>query len=290
MVEVYVSWCEGLPENKEALKVLRDSGIVDGIETSEKEDIEKIHSEDLKANIHRPFRDNDFNLEDKEFPEYAGKEIERYNKSDSPVLGFHLINHKKECEAEKEDILERIKDNIEKLDSVFKQDIVFEISPYWSEFVKLKGEDNMEYFTGKEIISDLLKNTSAGVLLDISHVFVGGMNKIKNGLFNGTIEDYFNNLLDVSKEKVLQLHVNVPIKKEKEYEDAHKTFEDDEISEKIIQIMRLVLEKCPNISVITLEIDTGLSPVEHARKMVGQAEKLNEKLDLKREIKAYLEK
>lgn len=156
------------------MKILRDSGIVDGIETSEYEDISKIRSQGVKANIHRPFRDKDFNLEDDSLPEYSKEEIKEYNKSDSPVLGFHLINHVKESDKDKKKILKNIKNNIKELDSLFDKDVVFEVSPYWSEFVNLKGEENMKYFTGKEMVGDLLKNTSTGLLLDISHVFVGG--------------------------------------------------------------------------------------------------------------------
>lgn len=110
------------------------------------------------------------------------------------------------------------------------------------------------------------------------------MNKIKDGLFEGTIEDYFNDLLDVSKDRIWQLHVNVPMRKEKEYEDAHKTFEDDEISEKILEIIEMVLDECKNIRVITLEANTGLSPVEHAKKTVEQIEKLNKRLNIKNKI------
>ena len=285
MAEIYVSWCEGLPENKEAMKILRDSGIVDGIETSEYEDIDRIHSEGLKANIHRPFRWQDFNLEDNSLPEYSEDEIKEYNKSDSPVLGFHLIDYEKHNEKSDKGIVENMKRNIEKLDSLFERRIVFELPPYDSYLIDTR-KNSAKYFTSKEVVRELVENTSAGVLLDISHVFVGGMNKIKEGLFDGTIEDYFSEIMDVSKDKVWQLHVNVPRENEKGYEDVHKTFENDELSERMIQIIKSVLEKSPNISVITLELDTGLPPVEHARKTVEQAEILNKRLNIKNKIEA----
>lgn len=162
MVEIYISWCKGLPENEEALGIIKDSGIIDGIETSDYRDIEKIRSAGLKTSIHRPFRDKSFNLEDGHLPSFTKEDIKECNKSDPPFLSFHLINSEKRPKNDEGSLSGNIKKNIERLESLFEKRVVFEFSPYQKNFVEIRGRESVDFFTGKEILNDLFENTSAG--------------------------------------------------------------------------------------------------------------------------------
>ena len=281
MVEIYVSWCRGLPKDKEALEIIRGSGLIDGIETSEILDIDEIKESGVKTSIHRPFRWEEFNLEDDNIPENNKEEISKYNESDASVLGFHLIDYKKENNRNNVDIVKNFKNNLKKLENMFDKKIVFELQPYDSHIIETRKE-NAEYFTDKEIVKELIQSSNSGILLDMSHTYVSGMNKIQKGLYKGDIKEYFKEILDVSKDKIWQLHVNVPEKTNKEYVDTHNTFEDNPTSEEIIELLEYVLEECKNLELITLEVYTNLSPIEHAKKTVEQIEKLNKILNLKK--------
>jgi len=116
---------------------------------------------------------------------------------------------------------------------------------------------------------------SIGFLFDISHVFITAEAKINLGLYSGTIEDYFNELIDIVKDKIYQIHVNVPEDNTKDgYSDAHLPFSpEDALSRRILSLTQQVIRNSPNLKVITLEIrgSKNLMPTEFARLMNQQA-------------------
>jgi len=114
MAEIYISWCEGLPYSKEALKIIRDSELVAGIELSNIDDQpQRIHDEGVKYSLHNPTRWYKRDLMDPRFMEVFYGKLELYKKgedlhlrsaeaysnhpllryiwgSDNPSIGFHL--------------------------------------------------------------------------------------------------------------------------------------------------------------------------------------------------------
>src|SRR6056297_835902 len=121
MVEIYVSWCKGISDNNEALEMIKRSDIIDGIETSELEDIDKLKKSGIKSSIHRPFRWKGFNLEEKDAPNYNEEEILKYNNSDAPVLGFHLIDYKEKQPENNKVVLNNIINNLKKFEKLFSK-------------------------------------------------------------------------------------------------------------------------------------------------------------------------
>lgn len=117
--------------------------------------------------------------------------------------------------------------------------------------------------------------SSVGFLFDISHVFITADTKINSGTYSGSIENYFNELIDVVKDKIYQIHVNVPEgNPEDGFADAHLPFtKGDALSTRILKLTRQVIRCSPNLKTITLEIrgSKNMIPSEFAYLMIEQA-------------------
>jgi len=116
---------------------------------------------------------------------------------------------------------------------------------------------------------------SIGFLFDISHVFITADAKINSTMYSGTIEGYFDELIEIVKDKIFQIHVNVPDgNPEDGYADAHLPFrEGNALSDRIMSLTRQVIRNSPNLKVVTLEIrgSKDSSPTDFANSMIEQA-------------------
>jgi hypothetical protein len=119
-----------------------------------------------------------------------------------------------------------------------------------------------------------------GLLFDVGHNLISADAKIHKRMFRGTVEDYFDSMLLVGEGRTYQLHLTVPEGHADEgYVDHHHTFRPGEnLSDYVMQLAKGVVQKSPEISVVTLEMRTGLEPVEHAKEMVRQAEYVSKEL------------
>ena len=282
MVEIYVSWCKDIIEDKEALNILKDSKIIDGIETSEVNDENNLKKEGLKISLHRPFRRKVETLENPELDKTLEENQEilnKINRSNSFLVGFHVINYALEDKKNIKETLEICKKNIQLLKKKLDRKIVFETSPYCKSVYERRGKEFLSYFTSPEMIGELV-NENCGFLFDISHNYISCMNKIMEGKYDKTIEEYFREIIKASDGNILQIHLNFPVK-EKEFLDKHTTFEENsKTNDEIIKLTKYVIDNSPNLKVLTLEMNTNLSPKEHAKKMIEQTKILRKLLDL----------
>ncbi len=129
---------------------------------------------------------------------------------------------------------------------------------------------------GKENIKPI------GFLFDIGHNFIAADAKINDRRFQGTIEDYFAEMLWASNGRTYQMHLTVPQGNEQEgYLDIHNTFSPgDKLSDRIVELAKGVVVKSPELMVVTLEMGTNLKPIEHAKEMLKQAEYARKVLNL----------
>jgi sugar phosphate isomerase/epimerase len=113
-----------------------------------------------------------------------------------------------------------------------------------------------------------------GYLFDISHLFITADAKIHEGIFIGSIEDYFEEVMRIAGSKIRQIHVNVPSGNEaRGYLDQHRPFmKNDPLSDRILELARYVIKNAPDLSVITLEMAGHSDPLIFAVDMVKQAE------------------
>ncbi len=93
MKEIYISWVKGLVYDKQALDILKSSGVIAGIELSNvDEQIERIQDSGLKVSLHCPGQKLTTNLAAKDFKyvfERKNGILEAILKSDAPIVGFH---------------------------------------------------------------------------------------------------------------------------------------------------------------------------------------------------------
>ena len=289
MVEIYVSWCKGLVLDDFALNILKSNKLVDGVETRDYLELPSLHKSGLRVSIHNPIKElkceagsvsyleSPYLMNVLENNPYL---IENWVKTDTPTLGFHAGHS-----AYEEQFLSfsRLIDNANYLcDKIKDKNVIFETHNFPYNFF---GKSNQEYTlhsTGPEFVNELTTNTDLGFLLDVAHVFISGNTRILNGLYNGSIEDYFGEIVESTNERVYQLHVNVPCFEEcKGYFDIHRPFDDSELAHKIIDLTKYVVQNSPELKVITLEMDTGLSPLKHVKKLCKQTEYLNSFLNVK---------
>jgi hypothetical protein len=139
----------------------------------------------------------------------------------------------------------------------------------------------LRWVTDISFIGDFFKGLSLtegeaiGFLFDIGHVFITADTKINKGLYSGSIEDYFNELIEIVGDKIYQIHVNVPEgNPEIGYSDSHLPFtKGDSLSDRILRLTRMVIKKSSNLKIFTLEIrgSRDISASEFVRLMIWQA-------------------
>lgn len=270
--EIYASWCEGLPENKKALNILKKSKIISGVEICQlNEQIDLIKNSGLKVSIHNPLRDFHLGLEDSAFRKKMIKEkIELVKKCDTTFLGFHaeykfLFKNPFVWIAKIQTL-----SNIKFIRKNTGKKIIFESAPYYP------GNNNPERrkVTSPRFIESILKY-SDGYLFDISHNFITMKNLEKEGK-----KDYEEEILRVTKGKVREIHLNCPTKTEEGFRDNHSIFTGKEYEKEFLEFTKKVLKNNPQVEVINLEMTTNSLPEEHAKILVQQAKYLKKKLKL----------
>jgi uncharacterized protein (UPF0276 family) len=282
MPEIYATWCEGLPSDKEALSVIKKSGSIAGIEICHVDnEINQITEFGLKYNLHNPLRQFHLGLENGAFIPTMIKYpnvVKALNESGPVAVGFHsgysAISDKNSLS---EAIVSNTLRSIKFLDEVVQKKILFETVPYTAEFANAGNKEALFYVTSPEYMKRLITKGRAGLLIDISHNYVSGMHKIKEGLFKGEIQDYFASILSQTANDVYQVHLNVPsFDSQKWYYDSHSVIKPSQkISKEILLIAEEIVGLCPNLKVVTLEMTTNLDPKKHAKIMVKQAELVN---------------
>ena len=333
MVELYVSWVKGLPEDKEALKLLKDSQIVDGVELSNVDtQVERIRDSGLKVSSHTPGVFNPgFNTLNLANPNYmkafegeqGNRLLQVIRESEAPVIAFHcgysaenVYKMKAASNVPKPGVIftdpnelsSRITKNIVLLEKLVnsgisegrRKQILLETLEYmrqrplnWdiqSDEVKanrLEMEETLkkygincgqEFVTDPSFIKKVLDDAGKenvkpiGFLLDVGHNFIAADAKRHDRKFNGTTEDYFDEMLKASNGRTYQLHLTVPQGNEQEgYLDIHNTFRPgDELSDLIVNLTKEVVRRSPELMVVTLEMGTGLKSLEHAKEMIKQ--------------------
>ena len=336
MLEYYISNCPRLAFNGGALKILKDSDIIDGVELTDiSEEFLSFKKYGVKLSSHTPGLQLTLNLARKDFMNcfhgYDGKQLVRSLEiADAPTVGLHL-GYSAECVykmytcpnipiegtliTDRDVLMSRISKNvvsfknkvdlispgktvvIEGLDYHREMDVPWEIQP--DESKKNKNEilrtisayginAGLLFVTDppfqKELldtINDRNESNEIGYLLDIGHIYITADTKIFRGEFVGTIENYFSNLLLSIGKYVKQLHISVP--KERVtggFHDAHGIFKAGEfLTERIIELTKLSIEYAPNLRVITLEMKTGLDPIQHVSEMGKQLMYLRGKIN-----------
>jgi hypothetical protein len=166
------------------------------------------------------------------------------------------------------------------LDYFLDKKILFETVAYCPEYFTKGNKEVLFYVSSPEFVKQILSKSRGGYLLDISHNYVSGQSKIKAGEYKGTIEDYFADLLRVCANETYQLHLNVPLfSSQKGYTDGHGLLKPREkLSKQILLIAKEILDSCPNMKVITLEMNSGLEAKMHAKEMVKQAKIVEKEL------------
>lgn len=332
MVDIYISLFDGFLDDPEAIEMIRQSGIISGIEIySLLDHFEPIKNVGLKCAAHDPQVFEMNNLGDAGwlniFETSRGKMVvELIKRTDSPVVAFHcgfsaqkvykmraypeapvastlyenrehllstitqnilgfelLLNHSASIDSKKMVLLEpmdfsrnkpvnwpvqsdEVKAHQPEIELVFRE---------YGTNAALRWVSDISFF--EDIFRELsnLGENSIGFLFDISHVFITADAKIDSGLYSGTIEDYFNELIEIVKDKIYQIHVNVPEGNTEEgYSDAHFPFSaGSELSDRILSLTRQVICNSPNLKVITLEIrgPKDSSPTDFALLMIEQA-------------------
>ncbi len=332
MADIYISLFDGLVNDSEAVEMIRQSGIISGIEIySLLSHFEPIKNAGLKCAAHDPQVFEMNNLGDPGwlsiFETSRGKKvIELIKRTDSPVVAFHcgfsaqkVYKMRAYPEApvastlyeNREDLLSTITRNITGIERLLNQSAnigsqkqvllepmdfsrskpvnwqmqsdevkahQIEIEQVFREYgtnAALRWVSDISFFD--DIFRELssLGENSIGFLFDISHVFITADAKINLGIYSGTIEGYFDELIDIVKDKIYQIHVNVPEGNTKDgYSDAHLPFSTgDALSDRIFSLTQQVIRNSPNLKTITLELrgSKNLIPKEFARLMNQQA-------------------
>jgi hypothetical protein len=269
--EIYASWCIGLPENKKALKILKNSKVISGVEICDLNNgIDLMKKAGLKVSIHNPLRDIHVGLENKGFAKNIKEKLKICEECDTGLLGFHagyqIIDGDHNAWLTKR----RTKKNIKFLQKNSRKKIIFESPPYFNNEWGAKRKK----IASPKFVKAVLKQAD-GYLFDASHNFIT-MKHLENQKLN-----YRKEILEVTKGKVLQMHLNAVTKKsEEEYNDDHHTYIGLKHEQEELEFAKEVLKNNPQLKIITLEMTTNTSPEEHAKIMVQQAKYLKKKLGI----------
>jgi hypothetical protein len=182
-----------------------------------------------------------------------------------------------------------------------KKKILFETYPY-ADFNKIKEKKNIlskEHLTllkragmlnSPEFLRSVFEderikgNESIGFLFDIAHVFVAINNLVNDGEIKADRNECIKEIIEATKGRVYQLHLSAPKNcGDNVYVDKQeKLVKGDEDSMMMLRIAKEVLKNNPLLQTISLEINTHLDPVNHAKEIVAQAELVAKELNLEK--------
>jgi hypothetical protein len=285
MFDIYVSWAKGLPQDKEALELIKKSGVVAGIELSRVgQDIELIKASGLHYNLHNPLRDYKMGLDSQYFvPTMERLGMLSYCALSKPsVIGFHTgYSSLMEKDSSKEKIMANTLRSIKFLDQNLDKKIIFESTVYQKNLFHLGDKKLAAYVTSSQFFKEIIQKSGAGFLFDVSHNFISGKTKIMEKEYFGTIEDYFAEILEVVAKETFQMHFNIPNGDNKKgFVDTHGIIKPSRTNSKqLLLLAKEIIDSCPNIKTVTLEMDTpNCSPKKHAKILIQQTEILQKYL------------
>ncbi len=282
MVEIYGSWCPGLVEDKEALKLVKDSGVLAGIELSNAESTSALEDAGVKFNLHNPLFRKKIGLDHPSFRDELIKSPEivvACKKSSPPALGFHAGYEPLEHKNIKTDLIaNHILRNLKFLDESMDKKIIFESAPYAEPHFEKGDIDAVRYISSPEFFKRIISQSNAGYLFDICHNLASWSTKSRRKEYKGEVSDYFAEVLNSVAKETYQMHLNCPKGNLKEgIYDGHLPLKPSQKNSKLaLMLAKEVLGACPNLKVITLEINSGFAPKKHAKFLINQA-KLIEK-------------
>jgi|GEM_PF-1707305 len=285
MPEIYASWCKGILEDFVSLSLLKESNLIEGIELSNLSDsLELLNSVGLKYNQHNALRDYKLGLENEYFIPTMNKfseVVKRCKESGPSVVGFHAgysaVNEKNVLS---QTVISNSLRSLNFLDKVLDKKIIFETPPYHPTLFVNGNQSALSVVSSSEFVKQIFSKSRAGYLFDISHIFVTAAAKIQRGEFNGEIEDYFAQMISVCATETYQLHLNVPTySKENGFTDSHGVIKlNNSLGKRILLIAKEIVDSCPNLKLITLEMEPNLAPKKHAKLMIAQAKLVEKEL------------
>lgn len=288
MVELFCSWCRGLAQSREALKLLVDSNEFSGIELSiVNEEIDLILDAGLKVSLHNPLRNYHESIESDSFIESFLKEptIPFYSKKVLlPFISFHVGRSCSlgECYS-KQKIFSNTKKNLDYLSNSIDKKIILEGTCFTNKMINEKEFTKINlYSTSREFFRDFSLHTNAEILIDVAHTLVSGQTRILNDFYEESIKDYFTDFLDYTKNNVFELHINsFELTKEKNFVDKHHPFKESGFESNLVfECTNEAISNCSNLKAIVLEIESNSDPINHARIMIEQAKLVRKKLEL----------
>jgi uncharacterized protein (UPF0276 family) len=273
MTRLYLSWCKGLVDDKDVLRLLQEHGL--GIETKTIEDVLPFRLAGVESSIHNPIGAGSVDNEDffsriSRSPEL----LEAVQASEAPYISFHTGYGKL---ANEEEITRVAISNLRLASALLPKPLLVELPP----FPMREGDDpRREYVTSVGFVDQILNETSAGLLVDASHIMISAYTRFRLGM-TPRPECYLSELFAAAGPRIGQLHMNVPKMRDGALYDKHLQFSPGERwSEEILCVAKQVLAYTPALEAITLEMETGKHPRQHVLALIEQANYLSERLDL----------
>jgi len=279
MVELYCSWCKGLPESTEALKLIKESELFAGIELSNTDgQADKILEAGLKVSIHNPIREFKMTLDNEKFIQVLNtnpKIIDSCNKSSLSFVSFHT-NYIPSLDRTipYSRVLKNTVKNLNELDTFFSKQILFETSCGFGENEYLPFSESMFNCTSPDFAKKILSKTNSGVLIDISHVISSASaHKLYNNYPKG-VKDFFLDYLDACAKRTYELHLNsTKLNENGFYKDTHSKFVPTKKETQLaFECATQAINSCPKLEIVVLEIEPKLEPIAHAKLMIKQAQ------------------
>lgn len=299
-MKVFISWTKGITKSKEALDYIKNSPYITGIEiTNFDEQIDDLIEANVPFSMHNT-KINGFVFENKEFFEEK-ESFDRFLYLQSLAVpsfyGVHL-GYVSNYDLDIVGLVNNFVKNVKLLDEKgFNKRVLFESPPFHGlvttvrdrkllleEFEKfIPSEKSRKYMSLPENIAKyyniLKKECNCGYLFDISHLIISSENLRRYGIIDYSTEDYLAKVLDAVNFDVVQIHFNYYTRIAGDcLIDGHSGYFACRDSEKSIERLGSVLNKCQNVEAITFEIDTDFDPVEHVKALEENVKTVFEKV------------
>lgn len=285
MVDIYISWCKGLDEDKEALRTIINDDLVKGVESYAVYGVNaqyaNMRAAGVPTSMHNPLNWFCEGLDDPQAVQTIAKEdvLKSCQESAGAVIGMHLFTGMAKTETFD---IEKAKGQAVANTKAIKQllpgkTIALELPPLWSDTRRTKRNPAFLATYRPAFISSIMQETGLWLLLDFSHTLVSLKTMRKESLYAGSADEYFDELLDRAAENIAELHVATPTLKDGSTTDSDRPLSmDDPVSILVMHLAKKVLERAKNVKTITLEVNTGLPPKEHVKTMLAQARLLDD--------------
>ena len=278
-MQLFISWCEGIEDNKNVLNAIKNSKIIDGIETSNLDNtLEKIQNSGLKVSIHNPFREHGLGLGDLNLKDSMEKTPEISlvsNKSDPDSVGFHLTG-KKDFSKNRDKVIAKILENLEFMKTEISKNILFECRVLGDWHKNSEYKEITDFLTSHIAVEKILKHSNADFLFDVSHFIVSRFNSNRFNNKDTNFNQELDKFLYSCTGRIKQLHVNVPFYDDVNgYRDFHDIFRDNHQSKLVKEILKKTLKSISKLTrenlFVTLEMDAKVSLKEFPKVMIEQA-------------------